>query len=369
MTKNDSVTTFPLFVMIINTKCNQRCIYCPPMGEGHICKPGDLNVDEAKLAMNRAFDAGFRNFRISGGEPLVHPKFKEFLSALGNIITKGAHVIVNTNGVLLDRYIYDIVESRIAQLRVSLDSLNEKTYMNITGTDTLNKVLSNIDIAIKLKVPVRINMVVMKSNINEVKNFIEYSIKKKCELKLLDLEQHDYDYQKVWESEFVPLEELKQKIGKLSDSSNTILSWGGKGMPMSSFAVGGINVVIKDSLVGSTYNNYCRLFCDRFPCPEGVYDLLLNPNNEIVWCRRNPKTNFKIDTSTNSVDDAIKEGLAQVLEAKLIEHSTISETYKVSTGKLLPIKEIRDILKSTVNVCDREANFYGDQARWGRDDY
>ena len=56
------------------------------------------------------------------------------------------------------------------------------------------------------------------------------------------------------------------------------------GIPMMSFNIDGINVIIKDSLKGSCYNSSCRS-CNVYPCLHGLYcpiiasDGTLQPSN------------------------------------------------------------------------------------------
>ncbi len=68
-------------------------------------------------------------------------------------------VTLTTNGVLLEPVLEELKSGGIDGINISLDTLDRKTYETITGKDCLNQVLSAVEAAVKLKIPVKLNAV------------------------------------------------------------------------------------------------------------------------------------------------------------------------------------------------------------------
>ncbi len=68
-------------------------------------------------------------------------------------------VTITTNGVLLDRYLDELMDAGIDGINISLDTLDRELYRDITGTDALGRVLDVLGKASKGTAPVKINAV------------------------------------------------------------------------------------------------------------------------------------------------------------------------------------------------------------------
>src|SRR5271163_2394853 len=84
----------------LTDRCDLACVYCrPSRNDGYLEKRLD---DDAWKTMIRALvKAGVRRVRITGGEPLLHPRvveLVEFIASLG--VTDLA---LTTNGTLLEK--------------------------------------------------------------------------------------------------------------------------------------------------------------------------------------------------------------------------------------------------------------------------
>lgn len=142
----------------ITDRCNLRCKYCMPDGAECVPKWNILSLEEIKAVAICAAGLGIRRLKITGGEPLVRRDCSQLIGALKRIpgIEK---VTITTNGVLLDRYLHDLVEAGVDGINISLDTLDREMYQAITGTDSLYAVLDVMKRAAGLSVPVKINAV------------------------------------------------------------------------------------------------------------------------------------------------------------------------------------------------------------------
>lgn len=81
--------------------CNQKCAYCFGMDATFISKDTpearELSIDNLIKVMDFMKKSGVLRFNMIGGEPTLHPRFKEIYETISN---NGFSVIVFSNGVI-----------------------------------------------------------------------------------------------------------------------------------------------------------------------------------------------------------------------------------------------------------------------------
>ena len=113
----------------ITSRCNMRCEHCRGAYEGAV----DLSIDDFEnliLFCNCHLAEG-AGYLISGGEPLLHPQFRDILKLLKKYLRDDCFIAVTTNGSFLDSELLDYVETlEIPKFRISisLDSINSKRH-------------------------------------------------------------------------------------------------------------------------------------------------------------------------------------------------------------------------------------------------
>lgn len=106
----------------ITTRCQMGCKHCL----GDYTEEGiDMNFDTLKLLCERINEFGPRTLIISGGEPTLHPNFKEYVEYIHNNIKKDTIIIICSNGLLLEneyewisgiRYKYPLTHFQITNI-------------------------------------------------------------------------------------------------------------------------------------------------------------------------------------------------------------------------------------------------------------
>jgi cyclic pyranopterin phosphate synthase len=115
-------------------------------------------------------DHGVTKIRLTGGEPLVRRDVDIILKKLA---TLSVELSMTTNAVIVDRYIDVLKECNIKNINVSLDSLVEHKFKEITRRNDFNKVINNLHLLIDEGFNVKINAVLIKRfNDNEIIDFI-----------------------------------------------------------------------------------------------------------------------------------------------------------------------------------------------------
>jgi cyclic pyranopterin phosphate synthase len=123
---------------------------------------------------------------LTGGEPLVRKEVCEIasrISALPGI----EELSLSTNASRLDHYCDDLHRAGVNRLNISLDTLNEERFKQITGNQ-LQPVLQGIDAALARGFhPIKINMVVMQGvNDDEAEAMVEYCLQRRLTLRFIE---------------------------------------------------------------------------------------------------------------------------------------------------------------------------------------
>lgn len=128
----------------------------------------DVLSFEELLRLSQVFiTQGVRRLRITGGEPLVRRDIGPFFEELGSWLNRpeqqGAldELTLTTNGSRLDMYAETLFKAGVRRVNVSLDTLNEARFSQITRRGKLSATLNGIKAARAAGLAVRINAVAM----------------------------------------------------------------------------------------------------------------------------------------------------------------------------------------------------------------
>ena len=158
------------------SRCNLRCVMCPHAINA-VKRPKHL--DEALVSRVSRFIQQASSIQLHGiGEPLASPAFWPLLSFLPN--QDQCESSINTNLTLLDdKKLKNLLDSNLKVINVSLDAATPETYRKIRGF-SFEKVLENIKRLITLRQVngkrfplLYLNMTMMRSNIEEVPEFVK----------------------------------------------------------------------------------------------------------------------------------------------------------------------------------------------------
>lgn len=156
----------------LTERCNLRCTYCMP-AEGVPLSPKShiMNYDEIYSIAKTFVANGVTKIRLTGGEPLIR---KDIPVILGKLASLPVELAITTNGITIDRHIDVLKENKINNINVSLDTLSESKFKEITRRNQFEKVYQNILLLVKNGFKVKINAVLIKGfNDDEIIDFIK----------------------------------------------------------------------------------------------------------------------------------------------------------------------------------------------------
>jgi cyclic pyranopterin phosphate synthase len=141
--------------------CNLRCVYCMP--EEMVFRPNaELMQDDEVILFVRLFASlGFHKFRLTGGEPTVRANLVDLVRQITH--TPGVQTVsMTTNGVLLSRLAYPLMEAGLKRINISLDTLDPEKFNRLTRWGKLEDVWQGIQAAEAAGLsPVKINAVIV----------------------------------------------------------------------------------------------------------------------------------------------------------------------------------------------------------------
>lgn len=127
----------PLHVdIILSDLCNQSCKFCSYRLEGY--QANELFDDSRMMTAEKASEilADCRELGVKGivfqggGEPTVHPKFREMFSQVCSYRQDGVRAALISNGVRIDQALARIIV-QAAWVRISIDAASEETYCSV----------------------------------------------------------------------------------------------------------------------------------------------------------------------------------------------------------------------------------------------
>lgn len=151
--------------------CNLRCVYCMPEHMSFRPRHELLSDDELRRLITLFGRLGFRKIRFTGGEPTLRPALVELVRHAVN--TPGiAKVGLTTNGVLLDHLAEPLRAAGLDSVNLSLDSLNETRFRQLTRWGSLRDVLAGLAAAGRAGLRIKLNAVVCRG-VNDDEDVIE----------------------------------------------------------------------------------------------------------------------------------------------------------------------------------------------------
>ena len=154
----------------VTDRCNFRCVYCMPkevFGRDYRFLPRRelLTFEEIERVARVFVGLGVTKLRITGGEPLVRRDLEsliERLAGLGDL-----DLTLTTNGARLAEKARALADAGLTRVTVSLDSLDDEVFRAMNDVDfPVARVLSAIDAASDVGLPVKVNVVV-KRGVND----------------------------------------------------------------------------------------------------------------------------------------------------------------------------------------------------------
>jgi len=194
----------------LSDQCNLRCHYCMPEDATFMPKLDYLSLENLRDILIELKAFGLAEIRLTGGEPLLREDFAEILMMISSL--RFEKLALTTNGVLLHKYFYELKESGLTHINISLDTFHESTFYQISRRKNLAQILDNIFQAKAMGFHIKLNCVVMRGvNDHELFDFIRFSEQHKIEVRFLELMNIGAS-QSIQSHQFISAREMLSRI-------------------------------------------------------------------------------------------------------------------------------------------------------------
>jgi cyclic pyranopterin phosphate synthase len=148
----------------VTDRCDFRCVYCMSENMTFLPKKELLTLEELDRMCSTFIGLGVEKLRITGGEPLVRKGIMTFFDGMTRHLEAGTlkELTLTTNGSQLEKYAGDLFAAGVRRVNISLDTLDDQKFADITRWGRLPQVLRGVDAALKAGLKVKINAVALK---------------------------------------------------------------------------------------------------------------------------------------------------------------------------------------------------------------
>ena len=174
----------------VTDRCDFRCVYCMSENMTFLPKKDLLTLEELDRMCTTFIGLGVQKLRITGGEPLVRKGIMTYFRAMTRHLKSGAlkELTLTTNGSQLEKYATDLFDAGVRRINISLDTLDEKKFADITRWGRLPQVLRGIDAAQAAGLRIKINAVALKGfNEDELPRMTEWCAERGMDLTWIEV--------------------------------------------------------------------------------------------------------------------------------------------------------------------------------------
>jgi cyclic pyranopterin phosphate synthase len=263
-----------------------------------------LTLEELDKMCTAFISQGVEKLRITGGEPLVRRNIMEFFNSISRHLKTGAlkELTLTTNGSQLHRFAEQLAEIGIRRINVSLDTLNEEKFSQITRWGRLVQVLKGIDAALAAGIKIKINTVALKDfNEDELEKIVKWCANRKMDLTFIEVMPMGDIGNENRLNQYWPLSDLRKRLTKTWTLKDTDEQTGGPARYVRVYETGQ-----KIGFITPMTHNFCES-CNRvrLTCTGELYQCL--GQEDQVDLRKVLRKNSEIEPLLEAIHNAISK--------------------------------------------------------------
>lgn len=297
----------------VTDRCDLRCAYCIPEGFKGFEEPEHwLTFDEIERLLGLFASLGMKRVRLTGGEPLLRRNVVGLVERIAGL--PGIEDIsLSTNATQLAGMAIDLKRAGVSRLNVSLDSLRPETVEKINGRPALDKILAGLEGArVAGFAPIKVNMVVMRENADEVDDVVAYCMQRGFVLRLIELMPMGDTARKMG---YIDLQPIKSRLQQRFGLIDTVISGGGPARYLGT-ADGKFNV----GFITPISQHFCAT-CNRVRMTvDGVLHLCLGQEDRV---------DFRAMMRAGASDPDLVEAIRTAIDMKPERHEFIEAPQKL----------------------------------------
>jgi len=286
----------------VTDRCDFRCQYCMTEDMRFLPRKAVLSEDELVRLARLFVELGVEKIRLTGGEPLIRPDIVSIARRL-HMIEGVKELVLTTNGSQLTHLAKPLVDAGVSRINVSLDTLCETQFAELSRTGSLDNVLSGIDAAIDAGFNrIRLNTVLLTGqNEAQIEPLLDYALDKGIDIAFIEEMPMGHITQTERELSLVP---SAQVLSTIKSRFNLVPMVGGAADgPARRYAVEGTSTEV--GVISPITDNFCDS-CNRLRVtPDGRLILCLGHENALDL-----RQLLRSDMDSSSLKRAIVAALA-----------------------------------------------------------
>ena len=162
----------------VTDRCDFRCVYCMSENMTFLPKQDVLSLEELERLCGAFIGLGVKKLRLTGGEPLVRKNIMSLFRGLSTHLKSGAleELTLTTNGSQLGRYAQELADCGVRRVNVSIDTMDEQKFKDITRWGRLEQVMDGLAAADAAGLQVKINAVALRGvNDEELGDMLQWA--------------------------------------------------------------------------------------------------------------------------------------------------------------------------------------------------
>ena len=198
----------------LTDRCDFACIYCMPEGgeSNHALRKDLLSFEEITRVVDIFARMGTRRVRFTGGEPFVRRGLTGLIKRI-HAQSPTLTLAMTTNASQLAKRADILAKNGLGDLNISLDSLKEDRFRNLTRKGDLKCVLHGIDAALNAGLNVKLNTVVMRGkNDDELEAIVDYAWTRNIVPRFIELMPIGEGSRLPFSELFVPADEMMMRL-------------------------------------------------------------------------------------------------------------------------------------------------------------
>jgi len=259
----------------ITDRCDFRCVYC--MSEDMQFLPRDevLSLEEYARLVKAFVSLGVKKVRITGGEPLMRKNALWLFNEIGRLPGLN-ELVLTTNGSQLEHQAHALRRAGVKRVNISLDSLDQQRFRQITRVGELDKVLRGIAVAKQASFDnIKLNTLLLRGMNDEAIAMVAFAIAQGVDISFIE-EMPLGQVSHSRDASYVSNEETLQLLRARYDLIASVVSTGG---PARYWQVPNTNTRV--GFISPNSHNFCES-CNRVRISsKGELYLCLGQENKV----------------------------------------------------------------------------------------
>jgi len=180
----EGVPPLTLLYLYVSGSCNLACRHCwitPTFQKGTGNDNGQhIKLSYVKKAIQEARPLGLRSVKLTGGEPTIHPHFRDIV----NMITdEEFRIVIETNGMLFEKKLAQFLKEKSpnAFISVSVDGAAAEIHESLRGVKgSYQKTLAGIRNLVDVGFHPQLICTLHKGNVHQVEEVVALGEKLEC---------------------------------------------------------------------------------------------------------------------------------------------------------------------------------------------